>query len=82
MEKNPEIEEMMSGSYYYEDKRVGKTRKSKSCAICGRNIPTGTGHLALKLFNGEFYDANICSACEDKYKSELIFVRNCHYDNY
>ena len=80
--ENEAIKELMDGSYFYEDRRIRNTRKIKSCDICYKNIPTGAGHLALKLFNGEFYDCNVCSSCEVEYKDELMSLRAGNYDNY
>lgn len=58
-------------TYFYEDKKVSSTRKSKICKICGGNIPVGSGHLIFKMFSDGYYDFNICNSCE-KNETELI----------
>ena len=80
--KEDELKEIMSGSYFYEDRRIGNTRKPKSCDICSSSIPTGSGHAVYKLFNGEFYDFNICSGCEVSYRDELSKIRSGTYDDF
>lgn len=69
------IIEELSGAYFYEDRRVGSTRKSKSCDICGKDIPIKSGHLIFKMYRDEYYDFDICNHCEENEKELLSKIR-------
>ena len=79
--QNP-VKEMLEGSYYYESTSVGRSRKSKTCSLCGNSIPTGSASNGAKLFHGEFYQVDFCQECETNFSSELAEMRSGNYDDY
>lgn len=81
MIENP-VKEALNGSYFYENFSVARTRKNKSCGICGGSIPAGSAHKGAKLFCDEYYDLNICSSCETTYEKELGEMRRGEYNSY
>lgn len=74
------INEELSGSYFYEERRVGSTRKSKTCDICGNNIPIKSGHLIFKMYGDDYYDFDICNNCEKNEKELLSEIRELNGD--
>lgn len=44
---NEELIEWLKSLHFYEWKRVGKSRKSKSCCLCGVTLPAGTAQNGM-----------------------------------
>ena len=76
------VKDMAQGSSYEESTSVGKTRKDKTCDICGGAIPKGSAHSGAKMFNDEYYQVDFCNVCEKKYKLQLKDLRGGKYDTY
>lgn len=76
-EKNAKLEELCldGDTYFNEDRRVKSTRKSKTCNICGGNIPVGSGHLIFKMYRDEYYDFNICNSCEENEVELISYIK-------
>lgn len=70
------------GAYYYESTSVGKSRKAKSCDICGASIPKGTASTGAKMFNGDFFQVDFCNSCVDIHSTHMKEMSNGSYDCY
>ena len=77
---NPIKEIFDFGGYFYEMKTIKKTRKEKTCRVCGETIPSGSGHLIAVVFIHEFRNLNICNECEKKYKNEIENMKEGLYN--
>ena len=82
MAKTNPVKEMMRGASYAESTSVGKTRKDKTCSICGSSIPKGSAHNGAKVYQDEYYQYDFCNDCEERYKLQLGMMRDGKYDTY
>lgn len=76
------VKEMMSGCYYYERKKIKKTRVSKWCNLCNKHIPKESSMTALKLCNGEFFERAICDDCMVKYEKDINLLMAGKFDDF
>ncbi len=58
--------------YIYDSKTIGKGRKTKWCASCGKEIKIGESSITITCFSDEFYAEDVCSeSCQKKFENEF-----------
>lgn len=61
------------GTFYEGPYTVSKTRKTKYCDVCLKDIPKGSSHAYYKFYGvcSDFPSFNVCNSCKSKHKEEL-----------
>ena len=65
------------GTAYYESADVKRTRKTKSCDVCGNTIPSGSHHLGFRFYgdDGDWPVFNVCDTCAQSEKEDLHLIK-------
>lgn len=73
---NEELIEWLKSLHFYEWKRVGKSRKSKSCCLCGVTLPAGTAQNGMNCYgeDGKYPTYWLCTNCEVEYQSLIAEI--------
>lgn len=76
MSKIKEALEDWYGLEFYENADVKKTKKSKSCDVCGGNIPSGSSHLGFRFYgnDGDWPVFVVCNKCEIDHLQDLHLI--------
>lgn len=70
---NPVITAFYPYRDFYETRSISKTRKDKTCHICGTKIPKGSSNVDYKFYcdDGSYPTVPVCMRCEQDYEIEL-----------
>lgn len=80
--KVKEALEEWHGLEFYERVDIKKTRKSKSCNVCGNSIPAGSSHLGFRFYgeDGDWPVFIVCNDCEKNHSGDLNLIREHKVD--